>query len=204
MATVNILSEQVNRIYSRYLDKDNEKLDIREVRLMVVQVINSLFKVEKAARMDVVGASIATYEETRKESGGVYYVDLPVSPISLPKEQGIHRVFQKNCPWRPYVPIRSGDFDIVQGTPMEFIEGQTGYYLDGMRIVFTKKVPEDIVLKLVVYDPSENYDAPVPVPKDMEPQVIQGVLQMLGMGQVAQAELNAKHEQVINNERNRS
>jgi hypothetical protein len=203
MTTRNILTEQINRIYSRFLDKDNRKLDNREVSLYITQVVNSLFKVESINRGSVVGAAIATYELT-KQFDDTHYVTLTVAPISLPKEQGIHRVYPKGCPWKAYIPILSGDFDIAQGTPAAFLEGQVGYYQDGMKLRFTREVPEDIVVKLVVNDPNQaDGNLPLPIPADMETQVIQGVFQLLGFGQISQAELNSKSERIITNERER-
>jgi hypothetical protein len=203
MTTRNILSEQINRIYSRFLDKDNKKLDSREVNLCIAQVVNSLFKVESVSRGSIVGAAIATYELPR-EKDYTFFVTLTVAPISLPKEQGIHRVYPKGCPWKAYVPILSEDFDIAQGTPASFLEGQVGYYQDGMKLRFTRQVPEDIVVKSLVNDPSqEDGNLPLPIPADMETQVIQGVFQLLGFGQISQAELNSKNERTITNERER-
>lgn len=202
MTTRNILAEEINRIYSRFLDKDNKKLDEREVSVYIAQVVNSLFKVETIQR-GVVGSAIATYDVTAVEDNP-WYASLPISPISLPKEQGIHRVHPKNCPWKPYIPIQSGDFDIIQGTPAAFLEGQIGYYLDGMKVRFTKRPSEVVTLKLVVHDPSQDDgNVPLPIPSDMETLVIQGVFQLLGFGQISQAELNSKNERTIRNERER-
>lgn len=202
MVTLNILTEQINRLYSRYLDRDNKKLDDREVKLHISQAINSLFKIEIVNGFETESA-IATYEELSKKDE-THYVDLPISPVSLPKNQGIWRVYQTGCPWQPYVPIRSGDFDIMQGTATAFIEGHVGYYQDGMKIRFTQSVPEKITLKLIVNDPgkAEGND-PLPIPRDMETKVIQAVFELLGVGQLSQSELNSKSERVINNERER-
>jgi hypothetical protein len=203
MTTRNILSEEINRIYSRFLDKDNKKLDDREVSLYISQVVNSLFKIESIQRGSIVGTAIATYELPREEDD-TFFVKLTVAPISLPKEQGVHRVYPKGCPWKAYIPILSGDFDIAQGTPASFLEGQIGYYQDGMKLRFTRQVPEDITVKLVVNDPNqEDGNLPLPIPADMETQVIQGVFQLLGFGQISQAELNSKSERIITNERER-
>lgn len=195
-----ILGERIQRLYSRFVDKDVNKIDYREIKVLMADAINVLIKSDHINRAEVSGTTIATYEVESDTTS----VELPVYPISLPKEQGVHRVFPKGCPWKPYIPIRSGDFEIVQGTPTEFIEGQTGYYMDGKKLIFTKKVPKDLTLKLIVNDPSiiEDTEA-LPIPPDMVLQVIQMVFQSLGMGQVSQAELNAKHEQLISNESNR-
>lgn len=204
MTTLNIISEQISRIYSRYLDRDDERIDLREIKRLVSQVVNRMFKIEHLELRDINGTGIGTYEYVRQEDDDTFYILLGVSPISLPKEMGIHRVYKKGCPWKPYIPIRSGDFDIAQGTPSQYIEGQVGYYLDGKKIRFTSMPAENLVVKKVVNDP-ENGDPnlPLPVPADMEADVITSVLQMLGVGQISQAELNAKHERDVTNERER-
>lgn len=203
MVTLNILTEQINRLYSRFLDKDNKRLDDREIKLHISQVVNSLFKIERASGINSETA-FATYAGVSSEDIDTHYVDLPIAPISLPKNEGIWRVYQSGCPWKPYVPIRSGDFDVMQGTSTSFIEGHTGYYQDGMKIRFTRKVPDNITMKLIVNDPNKaGGNDPLPIPRDMEARVIQSVFELLGLGQLSQAELNSQDERVINNERER-
>jgi len=202
MVTLNILTEQINRLYSRFLDKDNKKLDDREVKLHISQVINTLFKMEYANGIDA-DAAIGSYLMTRAKDD-TYYVDMPIYPIALPNGRGVHRVYAEGCPLKPYVPIRTGDFDIIQGTFTEFLEGQVGYYVEGLKIRFTRKVPDNIVAKLIVNDPNKvSGDQPLPVPRDMEVRVIEGVFNLLGMGTLSQAELNSKNEKTITNERER-
>lgn len=203
MVTLNIITEQINRLYSRYIDKDNSKLDDREIRLHVCQVVNTLFKLEHLNGFNS-EAAIGVYNLTSNK-GETDYVKLPVSPISLPEGQGVHRVYKTGCPWKPYIPIRSGDFDVVQGTVTEFLEGQVGYYREGMFLRFTRSIPDEITVKLIVSDPSKiGGNDPLPIPSDMELEVIKGVFQLLGLGQISQSELNSKNERTIENERERS
>jgi hypothetical protein len=203
MTTLNLISEQIVRNYSRFIDKDNEKIDIREVKRLVSSVVNKLFKLEHTQVRDIVGTAIGTYTYTTEE-GDNYFLNLTVTPISLAKEMGVHRVYREGCPNKPFIPIQSGDFDIVQGTPSEYLEGQTGYWLEGSRIVFTSNPGEKVICKLIVFDPDANDgNALLPVPSDMEQDVISNVLQLIGVGQVGQAELNSKHEREATNERER-
>jgi len=201
----NILTEQIQRLYNRGIDREDltPRLDRREIKLLVTQAINTLIKPEHLNRGDVVGSVIATYD-VQKQSGDCYdFVELPVLPISLPKEQGIHRVHPTDCPWKAFVPIMSNDFQIVQGTPSQYIEGQVGYYQDGKRIVFTKSVPQNITLKLIVHDPSQISDTDIiPIPAEMESQVIEYVLRQFELKQVGTQELNSKSEQIVTNPRN--
>lgn len=199
-----ILGEQISRIYSRSIDREDvdQRLDFRELKPLMVQVINSMLKIEHLQRSEVSGSSIATYVLPRQRGTNFDFVNLSVTPISLPKEQGVHRVYKVDCPWEPFIPIRTGDFEISLGTPTAYLEGQTGYYLNGTRIIFTTDVPESIEVQLVVNDPSVTGDTDLlPIPPEMEQQVIQGVLQLLGMSIGAQTEGVSKTESVVTNPR---
>lgn len=199
-----LLGEQIQRIYSRYIDKEDMKIDYREIKALLIPVINTLIKADFSAKNEVSGSTLATYELTAEKSGNISYVTMVASPMFLPKEQGVHRVYKTGCPWEPFIPIRSGDFDIVQGTPAQYLEGQTGYYVDGMKLIFTRRVEGDITVKQIVNDPSliGDQDA-LPISPEMGIQAIQMVIQSFGMGQVAQAELNTKHEQRVTNDKDR-
>ena len=199
-----ILGEQIMRIYSRSIDREDvtPRIDYREVKPLMVQVINQLLKTEHYQRGEVSGTSLATYSLPRQRTDAYDCVNLTVTPISLPKEQGVHRVFQEGCPWDPFIPIRTGDFEISRGTPSSFIEGHTGYYLSGTKLIFTKEVPGTIEVQLVVNDPAliSNTDL-LPIPPEMEGTVIHGVLQMIGFSNAAQVEQVSKTEAQITNPR---
>lgn len=201
-SSLNILSEEIIRIYRRGIDRENTSpLDAREVKLKVAKAINQLIKAEHLSRGDVQGTVVGTYDLTR-EGTDPYFITLPANPISLPKDQGVHRVYPQNCPWKAYIPMMNGDFDLIKGTFTEMIEGQIAYFLEGRKIVFTDSPANEITVKLVVYDP-ETLDGNdiLPISADMEGDVIQMVLQMYGMGQISQYEMNSKHEQSIENPR---
>jgi hypothetical protein len=199
-----ILGEQIQRIYSRSIDREDisPRIDYREIKPLMVQSINSLLKTEHLQRSEVSGTSVATYVLQRERVDKYDYVNLSVTPISLPKEQGVHRVYQKDCPWSPFIPIRTGDFEISIGTPTSFLEGQVGYYLNGTKIIFTKEVAEEIEVQLIVNDPSLISDTDLlPIPPEMEQVIIQNVLQLLGMSIGAQVEQASKTESVPTNPR---
>lgn len=192
-----ILTEQIQRLYTRGLDREDVKptIDKREVKLLVVQEINLLIKAEIASIGEVPDTVLGTYEATvANPSGCLYETTLPVMPVNLPKNQGIYRVYPSGCPWKPFVPIKSGDFDMAQGTPFEALEGLIGYYQDGKKLCFTKNPGENIVLKIVVNDPALTSDTEIlPIPAEMESIVITSVLNKLAEGQKSQFELNANN-----------
>lgn len=189
-----ILNEQIRRIYSRGIDREDlsPRLDEREIKLLLVQEINMLIKAETANIGEIPDAVIGTYDAVvTNPSGCLFETTMPAHPVSLPKNMGIHRVYPSGCPWKPFVPIKSGDFDIAQGTPTETLEGLVGYYQDGKKICFTKDPGENIVIKLIVNDPSLISDTDLlPIPADMETLVITSVLNKLTEGQKSQYELN--------------
>jgi hypothetical protein len=199
-----ILGEQIQRIYSRSIDREDisPRIDYREVKPLMVQSINALLKTDHLQRAEVSGTSIATYVVPRQRLDKYDFVNLSVTPISLPKEQGVHRVYQKDCPWLPFIPIRTGDFEVSMGTPTSYLEGQVGYYLSGTKIIFTNQVAEEIEVQLIVNDPSIISDTDLlPIPPEMEQMVIQNVLQLLGMSIGGQVEQSSKTESVVTNPR---
>ncbi len=192
-----LLNEQIRRLYSRGADREDlsPRLDSREIKLLLVQEINSLIKAEIANIGEIPDTVIGTYTVTPAESSCIWQADMPAFPVNLPKNQGIHRVYPDGCPWKPYVPIKSGDFDIAQGTPTQYLEGLIGYYQEGKKICFTKEPSQTVTLKLIVNDPANITDSEIlPIPVDMESVVIEAVLKKLTLGQASQYELNSKQE----------
>ncbi len=195
-----LLSEQIRRLYSRGIDREDTspRIDDREIKLYVVQAINMLIKAEIANIGENVDSVLGTYELSREGSSPHFYVTLPVIPISLPKNMGIWRVYQSGCPWNPYIPLKHGDFDIAQGTPAQYLETYVGYYQDGKRIYFTKDPTATVTAKLVVNDPAKISDTEVlPIPPEMEGMVIEQVIAKLSLGTASQYELNGRQEQSV-------
>lgn len=193
-----LISEQIRRAYSRGIDREDNapRLDDREIKLYVVQAINMLIKAEIASIGENLDTVLGSYDLAKEGSAPLFYVTLPVVPVSLPKNMGIWRVYQSGCPWEPYVPLKNGDFDIAQGTPAEYLETLVGYYQDGKRIYFTKEPSATTTVKLVVNDPAKISDTEVlPIPPEMESMVIDEVIRRLSTGQASQYELNSKQEQ---------
>jgi len=187
-----LLNEQIRRLYVRGLDREDvsPRLDEREIKLYIVQAINSLIKAEIANIGEVPDTVIGTYSVVvTNPSECLYQADLPVMPVNLPKNMGIWRVYPDGCPWKPFVPIKSGDFDMAKGTPTETLEGLVGYYQDGKKLSFTKNPGTPVILKLVVNDPSITNDTEIlPIPAEMESLVISAVINKLTEGAKSQFE----------------
>lgn len=195
----NILSEEISRAYSRGINREDisPRLDKREIKVYIIQAINLLIKAEVANIGEIPDAVLGDYTVTPTETACLWSASMPAYPVNLPKNQGIWRVYPSGCPWKAYVPIKAGDFDIAQGTPTEFLEGIVGYYQMGTKICFTKQPSETVTLKLVVNDPAIISDTDIlPMPAEMESLVIDEVLRRISAGQLSQYELNGKSEQV--------
>lgn len=204
-----LLSEQVQRIYVRVLHRDDVSptLDRREVKYLLSQAINKVLKAQTkegftVGSIDIPMCSIATYEGVAvTSSGGISTITLPAPPIHLPMNIGVWMIHDPADPWNPYIPIVGMDAQVMQGSPVEQLEQQVGYEIDGMRARFTKDIRNapynitEVVVKLLVQELSKiTEDAVLPLSADQEFQVIMEVLEMLGYSKVALQEMNKLEE----------
>ena len=214
MTTKYKLAEQVQRLYARFLDKDNpsDVIDLREVKLIVEQSINKVLKLQvsenfKAGFYDVPLCNIIEYTVTTvtSDSGNNRaYITLPAIPITLPMDMGIWSVSAVNAAMTPYIPIPAQDVlvfgTIASGTNLSYLEGQVGYYVQGKRLYFTKDITlsangsiSSVIVNLLVSDFSKLTDNELlPVSPEVESAIIADSLQTISNGRVAQAELQVK------------
>ena len=216
MATTKaIISEQIQRIYSRFIDKGNESdvIDVREIKLLVNQSINKVLKLQvsesfKAGEYDVPKCNLLEYTcaVTSQPSNSRAYITLPATPISLPMDMGIWSISAANSALNPYLPIPSQDVlvfgTIANGTNLSYLEGQVGYYLQGTRVYFTKDITTvangsitSVTVNLLVMDFNKITDNEMlPISPDVESAIIDDVLQSIGAGRISQAELAGKQD----------
>lgn len=209
MTTKARISEQIQRLYARFLDKDNpsDVIDIREVRLLVEQAINATLKVQvsesiKAGIYDIPRCSLIQYTcNVVSESGNTRaYIDLPVIPLNLPFDMGIWSIATTNGALTPYIPIPAQDYLVFQGTNLSYLEGQTGYYVQGKKVYFTKDITTSangsitsVVVNILASDFSQIGDNDIlPISPEIESLVIATVLDQISNGRVSQNELNSK------------
>jgi hypothetical protein len=210
--TKNILSEQIQRIYSRFIDKDNIKsvIDEREVKLLVNQSINKVLKLQvaesfKAGMIDVPKCNIVEYTcaVTSQPANTRAFITLPVIPINLPMDMGIWTISASNAAMTPYIPIPSQDVIVFQGTNLSALEQQVGYYMQGKRVYFTKDITtvgngsiSSVLVNLLVSDFSTQGDNDLLlISPEVENAIIEDVLGILGLGKIAQAELQTQQSQ---------
>ncbi len=215
MTTKLRMAEQIQRLYARFLDKDNpsDVIDIREVILLLRQSINKVLKLQvsesfKAGEYDVPKCNLLEYTcaVTSQSSNNRAYITLPATPISLPMDMGIWSISAANSALNPYLPIPSQDVlvfgTIANGTNLSYLEGQVGYYLQGTRVYFTKDITTvangsitSVTVNLLVMDFSKITDNEMlPISPDVESAIIDDVLQSIGAGRVSQAELASKQD----------
>lgn len=211
MATKAIISEQVQRIYARFLDKNNpsDVIDIREVMLLVNQAINKILKLEvaesfKAGLVDIPKCSLIQYTAsvTADATNNRSYLTLPVIPLTLPLDMGIWSISASNAAMTPYIPIPSQDVLVFQGANLSYLEGQIGYYVQGKKVFFTKDITlagngsiSSVIINILASDFSQFADNDMlPISPEVESAVITEVLNIISGGRVSQAEMASQQE----------
>jgi len=211
MATKSTLSEQVQRIYARFLDKNNSSdvIDIREVMLLVNQSINKILKLEvaesfKAGLVDVPKCSLIQYTAsvTADAPNNRSFITLPVIPLTLPLDMGIWSISASNAAMTPYIPIPSQDVLVFQGANLSYLEGQIGYYVQGKKVFFTKDLTlagngsiSSVIINILASDFSQFADNDMlPISPEVESAVITEVLNIISGGRVSQAELASQQQ----------
>jgi hypothetical protein len=211
MATKAIISEQVQRIYARFLDKNNpsDVIDIREVMLLVNQAINKILKLEvaesfKAGLVDIPKCSLIQYTAsvTADATNNRSFITLPVIPLTLPLDMGIWSISASNAAMTPYIPIPSQDVLVFQGANLSYLEGQIGYYVQGKKVFFTKDITlagngsiSSVIINILASDFSQFADNDMlPISPEVESAVITEVLNIISGGRVSQAEMASQQE----------
>lgn len=212
MTTKNILAEQIQRLYARFIDKDNvsDVIDLREVKLLLVQSINKILKLQvaesfKAGQVDVPKCSLLEYTcaVTSDSGNNRSYITLPAIPLTLPLDMGIWSIAASNAALTPYIPIPAQDIIVFQGTNVSALEQQVGYYVQGKKVYFTKDITlsangsiTSVIVNLLVSDFNQIGDNDLlPISPEVEAVVIEDVLNAISGGKVAQIELQTKQSQ---------
>jgi hypothetical protein len=117
-------------------------------------------------------------------------INLPAQPISVQRGMGLWRIYDIANPNSPYIPLQSQQtallYNISHTGLKDYLQYQTCYEWFGQNIVRfnkpTTKLPGRVGVQLLVVDPSQVDDMePLPIPADMETQVITEVLKLIGV-----------------------
>ena len=84
------------------------------------------------------------YDKSRKE----YYSFLPVNVISLDSDRGVQRVFRYGYPEDEYLPLPRGFKSMFSGSIAKSLEGESGFYLAGNKIIYVQN--EDVDCKMCI------------------------------------------------------
>jgi hypothetical protein len=207
--TKNILSEQIQRIYARFIDKNNvsDAIDLREIKLLVNQSINKVLKLQvaesfKAGLVDVPKCNLIEYTcaVTSDSGNSRAYITLPAIPITLPMDMGIWSIAAPTAAMNPYIPIPAQDVLVFQGTNVSALEQQIGYYVQGKLVYFTKDITlsangsiTSVKVNLLVSDFSViNDNDLLPISPEVETTIMEDVLNTLGAGKISQVELQTQ------------
>lgn len=212
MTTKYILAEQIQRLYARFLDKNNpsDVIDIREVKLLVNQSLNKVLKLQvadsfKAGLIDVPKCNLIEYScaVSQDSPNSRSYITLPAIPLTLPMDMGIWSITPTSGVLTPYIPLPAQDVLVFQGANLSYLEGKIGYYLQGKRVYFTKDITltangsvSTVKVNLLVSDFSQLSDTDMlPISPEVESTIIDDVLQTISNGRVSQAEMASKQQQ---------
>lgn len=213
MATTKaILVEQIQRIYSRFIDKNNisDTIDAREMALLVRQSINKVLKLQvsesfKAGQVDIPKCSLIEYTcaVTSDTVNNRSSITLPAIPLTLPLDMGIWSIAATSAAMTPYIPLPAQDVIVFQGTNVSALEQQVGYYIQGKKVYFTKDITlsangtiTSVIVNLLVSDFSQIGDTDLlPISPEVESAVIEDVLNTISSGRVGQIELQTKQSQ---------
>lgn len=131
------------------------KFDIQTAMAAVGQATASYVKINilqnKAFTRTVSGNWVAEYEGEVKwdEDRLRYFSDLPVSVISLPKDQGVYLVHYAGKPEEAFIPTSIGFLSSRRNNMSQRLEGKTGYVLVEDRLVYLQEMNTDC--KLLMY-----------------------------------------------------
>jgi len=204
MITIAKLSEQISRIYARYIDKENPNtiVDKREIKLLVVDAIHTILGAKLAAQsakgfVDIPEALIATYENIDvNNASSVYTCTLPAQPIAAAGDMGIYEVFSDEL--NPFIPIPKQIMKVMQGTDLAVLESKVGYFRSANNKIRFSADPtvSTVTMRLIINDISKYSDTDIlPLPADYNLQVIELVLKTLGLGVGAIQEFNVEQAQ---------
>lgn len=215
MITKNKLAEEIQRIYARFLDKDNpsDVIDLREVKIMLEQSINKVLKLQvaesfKAGLIDIPRCNLIEYTcaVTADSSNSRSFITLPSIPLTLPMDMGVWSISAPTAVATPYIPIPAQDIlvfgTISSGTNVSYLEGQIGYYVQGKKVFFTKDITlsangsiSSVKVNLIVSDFDQYTDTELlPISPEVVTTVINEVLTVISNGRISQAELGAQQQ----------
>ena len=181
-----LMAEQVLlRLAGGYRDVA-QSVQMEDVVKAIEQVINTMFQTQYYSATLPTGETvpdnlmIAFYEDVSVDSyGDKANADLPIVPISLPRNMGIYRVV--NTEDIDFIPVPLGQGALLKADKLlNDLLGSVYYEVRKNQIIFSKDITlldvNTVNMYLVVMDISlySNTD-PLPIPANMEEEIIEKV-----------------------------
>lgn len=155
---INKLAEQVMRLLNGGDYSPSEsKWDIREVAIAVEQASAKLIRLRTFEEIrfgdsNSLGQYLATFtgQEIKRDTvRNLSYIDIPAKYISLPKGRGVHSIGPEGNEFVKYIPLDAGALNFTQIRNAPFLQGNSGYWLEGSKAYFSNELSGNAVIKLI-------------------------------------------------------
>lgn len=173
-----------------------QKVNIKELIEIAGQIISSLLKTEYFQSNIGIGETIPNGLVLAEYPGikitkyrNVSSAMLPAYPVKLPLNMGVFSISSDTDVTNEFIPLQQGDIAMLTKEPLiSSLLGQTGYEVNGMRVVFNQDltlsgtVTPTVTLRLVVMDISQYGEFDIlPIPADFEWPVLQAMCKFFGV-----------------------
>ena len=212
MATLYSISEQVSKMLEGSNPASANKYAMPEIKRYVIQVANSIIKVQHFSEEMAAGAMIpdgsvlTEYDNIAVEPyKGLSRAMFPIMPIKLPLGMGIYHISKTDDIINGFIPFEPGELQMIGEEPLiSDVMGQIAYEPREKYALFNKNITlgdevtkiNEVYMLLVVKDLSLYGDWDMlPISSSMESELIMNTYQMLS-GQTPQN----KKVDVINKE----
>lgn len=155
---INRLADQVMRLLNGGDYSPSEsKFDIREIAIAVEQASAKLIRLRtfeeyRMGESNSLGQYLAVFtgQEIKQDATrNLSYVDIPSKYISLPKGRGVNSIGPEGDEFVKYIPLDAGALNFANIRHAPFIQGNSGYWLEGMKAYFSNELKGNVVIKLI-------------------------------------------------------
>ena len=179
------MAEQVLRLIAGGDSSPDLKLDVRDVELLIDEALGYVIKASfwenrKSGESEINSDFVTAFEdvEVRQDAKkNLRYSELPAKKIILPNDMGVYQVSRMEDQENTFKRMPNGALGIFKGLPAADLEGEIGYFVEGDRIYYNKNLDfnyqKKVLIKMVVSASSLDDDATLPIPGDMELQLLE-------------------------------
>lgn len=185
------LTEVIRRRIAGGNPAANDRVKDAEIQRAIAAAANKILKTEALSNFTqnddslLDGILIATYENLQVEpsNGNYCRVKLPATPLTLPDKMGVYSVYPSGEPWKEFLPVPVGVYNILMGEKMLSSINKVVYTYENRYITVYKDIKGDdkntvdVKLAIADIDQMEDHD-PLPLSPDMEADVITYVLNL--------------------------